>query len=81
MCAGAWSDRLAVQAGASPEPRIVPFRGAYLRLRPERRTVLVLRFYADMAYDDIARATGCSAGTARSRTRRALADLRKELAT
>ena len=37
VCAGAWSDRLAVLAGASPEPRIVPFRGAYLRLRPERR--------------------------------------------
>jgi 2-hydroxyglutarate dehydrogenase len=37
VCAGAWSDRLAVQAGAPAEPRIVPFRGAYLRLRPERR--------------------------------------------
>ena len=35
-CAGAWSDRLAVAAGAPPEPRIVPFRGAYLRLRPDR---------------------------------------------
>jgi L-2-hydroxyglutarate oxidase len=37
FCAGAWSDRLAVLAGASSEPRIVPFRGAYLRLKPERR--------------------------------------------
>jgi 2-hydroxyglutarate dehydrogenase len=37
VCAGAWSDRLAVLAGAPAEPRIVPFRGAYLRLRPERR--------------------------------------------
>ena len=37
FCAGAWSDRLAVMAGGSPDPRIVPFRGAYLRLRPERR--------------------------------------------
>ncbi|HEU4976576.1 MAG TPA: L-2-hydroxyglutarate oxidase [Baekduia sp.] len=36
-CAGAWSDRLAVAAGADPDPRIVPFRGAYLRLRPEAR--------------------------------------------
>jgi (S)-2-hydroxyglutarate dehydrogenase len=36
-CAGGWSDRLAVLAGGSPDPRIVPFRGAYLRLRPERR--------------------------------------------
>jgi (S)-2-hydroxyglutarate dehydrogenase len=37
FCAGAWSDRLAVAAGAEPEPRIVPFRGAYLKLRAERR--------------------------------------------
>jgi len=36
FCAGAWSDRLAVLAGASPDPRIVPFRGAYLRLAPHR---------------------------------------------
>lgn len=40
FCAGGWSDRLAVMAGASPEPRIVPFRGAYLRLRPERRELV-----------------------------------------
>jgi 2-hydroxyglutarate dehydrogenase len=39
-CAGAWSDRLAVAAGAPAEPRIVPFRGAYLRLRPERRELV-----------------------------------------
>jgi (S)-2-hydroxyglutarate dehydrogenase len=39
-CAGAWSDRLAVAAGAPPEPRIVPFRGAYLRLRVERRDLV-----------------------------------------
>ena len=37
VCAGAWADRLAVSAGAPADPRIVPFRGAYLRLRPERR--------------------------------------------
>jgi (S)-2-hydroxyglutarate dehydrogenase len=40
FCAGAWSDRLAVAAGASPDPRIVPFRGAYLRLVPERRDLV-----------------------------------------
>src|SRR5688500_11080889 len=33
-CAGAWSDRLAVAAGAAADPRIVPCRGGYLRLRP-----------------------------------------------
>lgn len=37
FCAGAWSDRLAIACGAGPDPRIVPFRGVYLRLRPERR--------------------------------------------
>jgi (S)-2-hydroxyglutarate dehydrogenase len=36
FCAGAAADRLAVAAGADPDPRIVPFRGAYLYLRPER---------------------------------------------
>ncbi len=40
FCAGAWADRLAVAAGADPDPRIVPFRGAYLRLRPERRELV-----------------------------------------
>lgn len=40
FCAGAWADQLAVSAGASPEPRILPFRGAYLRLRPERRSLV-----------------------------------------
>jgi 2-hydroxyglutarate dehydrogenase len=40
FCVGAWADRLAVAAGADPDPRIVPFRGAYLRLRPERRELV-----------------------------------------
>jgi L-2-hydroxyglutarate oxidase len=40
FCAGARSDRLAVAAGASPDPRIIPFRGAYLHLKPERRELV-----------------------------------------
>ena len=40
FCAGLWADRLAVRAGAPPDPRIVPFRGSYLRLRPERRSLV-----------------------------------------
>ena len=40
FCAGAWADRLAVAAGADPDPRIVPFRGAYLRLVPARRDLV-----------------------------------------
>ena len=45
FCAGAWSDRLAVAAGAPADPRIVPFRGAYLRLRPERRHLVRALIY------------------------------------
>ena len=33
-CAGLWSDRLARSSGEAGDPRIVPFRGGYLRLRP-----------------------------------------------
>lgn len=40
FCAGGWSDRLAVMAGAPEDPRIVPFRGAYLRLRPGKRDLV-----------------------------------------
>jgi (S)-2-hydroxyglutarate dehydrogenase len=40
FCAGAWSDRLAVAAGAEADPRIVPFRGAYLRLKPDRASLV-----------------------------------------
>jgi (S)-2-hydroxyglutarate dehydrogenase len=39
-CAGLWSDMLAARAGADPDPRVVPFRGSYLRLRPERRDLV-----------------------------------------
>lgn len=41
-CAGLQSDRLAVRSGAPAEPRIVPFRGAYFRLRrPELVRALI----------------------------------------
>ncbi|MGD8320595.1 MAG: L-2-hydroxyglutarate oxidase, partial [Gemmatimonadota bacterium] len=35
-CAGLHSDRVAAMAGARPPCRILPFRGEYQRLRPER---------------------------------------------
>jgi (S)-2-hydroxyglutarate dehydrogenase len=40
FCAGLWSDRLGRLAGAGPDPRIVPFRGAYLRLAQHRRELV-----------------------------------------
>jgi (S)-2-hydroxyglutarate dehydrogenase len=36
-CAGAWSDRLAEASGEPADPRIIPFRGGYLRLRESSR--------------------------------------------
>jgi L-2-hydroxyglutarate oxidase len=45
FCAGAWADRMAVAAGADPDPRIVPFRGAYLQLVPERRHLVRTLLY------------------------------------
>ncbi|KAH0620216.1 hypothetical protein JD844_020263 [Phrynosoma platyrhinos] len=35
-CAGLYSDRVSQISGCSPEPRIVPFRGDYLVLKPEK---------------------------------------------
>ena len=39
-CAGLYSDIVARMAGASPGCRIVPFRGEYYHLRPERRDLV-----------------------------------------
>ena len=45
FCAGAAADRLAVKAGASPDPRIVPFKGTYMYLRPERSQLVKSLIY------------------------------------
>lgn len=40
VCAGLHADRLARLSGAEDDPRIVPFRGDYFQLRPERRDLV-----------------------------------------
>ena len=40
LCAGLHSDRIAQLAGDVAEPRIVPFRGEYYRLAPERESLV-----------------------------------------
>jgi L-2-hydroxyglutarate oxidase len=45
FCAGVGSDKLAVAAGASPDPRIVPFRGAYLYLKPDKAPLVRSMIY------------------------------------
>src|SRR5579885_1070477 len=39
-CAGLQSDRLAKMTGGKPDPKIVPFRGDYLILKPEKRSLV-----------------------------------------
>jgi 2-hydroxyglutarate dehydrogenase len=40
FCPGHGANRLAAATGADPDPRIVPFRGAYMYLAPERRDLV-----------------------------------------
>jgi RNA polymerase sigma-70 factor (sigma-E family) len=75
-------------ADAAPEPadhrdevgvtvlRLV-LRQAMLRLGPRQRAVLVARFFEDLNEQDTAELLGCSPGTVRSQTHRALVRLRE----
>jgi (S)-2-hydroxyglutarate dehydrogenase len=45
FCAGLWSDRLAVACGAPADPRIVPFRGGYLKLAPAEAELVRANVY------------------------------------
>lgn len=40
ICAGLHSDRVAALAGDAAEPRIIPFRGEYMRVRPEKAALV-----------------------------------------
>lgn len=65
-----------------PEPNVALRRAmadALARLEPDLRAVVVLRFYADLATDDIARKLGIPTGTVKSRLHRAVAALRRAL--
>ncbi|KAG5857836.1 L-2-hydroxyglutarate dehydrogenase, mitochondrial [Anguilla rostrata] len=44
-CGGLYSDRLSQMSGCSPEPRIVPFRGDYLVLKPEKHYLVKGNIY------------------------------------
>lgn len=44
-CGGLYSDRLSQISGCSREPRIVPFRGDYLVLKPEKHYLVKGNIY------------------------------------
>jgi RNA polymerase sigma factor (sigma-70 family) len=66
-------------AVASGEPELDETVACVRRLTPERRAVVVLRFYEDMSHSQIAAALDCSVATVRTRLHRALVELRKEI--
>ena len=83
-----WRDRQASESRALQrieeppplgEPELDTTWDLLARLQPERRVALVLRFYEDLAYDEIASLVDCSVVTARTRVHRGLRDLRKEM--
>jgi RNA polymerase sigma-70 factor (sigma-E family) len=51
-------------------------RRALLELPPRQRSVLVMRFYADLSVEQTAQLLGCSSGTVKSQTAKALGRLR-----
>jgi hypothetical protein len=59
---------------------LLDLRAALERLAPRRRAVIVLRYYCDQSIEQTARLLGCSEGTVKSQTSRALAQLHDVLA-
>jgi RNA polymerase sigma-70 factor (ECF subfamily) len=64
---------------SEPEPAVEPeeLQHCLAILSPEHREVLMLRFFEEMDYEEIARVTGSTLGTVRSRIHYAKRALRR----
>ncbi|MCU1589593.1 MAG: polymerase sigma-70 factor, sigma-E family [Frankiales bacterium] len=67
-------------AGTEPESACRDVLAALATLPPGQRAVVILRFFDDLSIDQTAAALGCSTGTVKSQTARALPRLRALLA-
>ncbi|HET7014363.1 MAG TPA: SigE family RNA polymerase sigma factor [Streptosporangiaceae bacterium] len=72
---------LATQDPTAGADTRVALRGALLALPPGKRAVLVLRYLEDLPEAQVAEILGCSVGTVRSQTHKAIAQLRSVLPT
>ena len=72
-------DSATATAAADVETGVV-VREALGRLTPRQRATVVLRFYCDLSVEQTAATLGCSTGTVKSQTARALDALRADLA-
>jgi RNA polymerase sigma-70 factor (ECF subfamily) len=61
---------------SSADPETVDLRQALYRLPHDQRLVLILRYYLDLSYEDVAQTLGISTKAAKSRTYRAVERLR-----
>jgi RNA polymerase sigma-70 factor (ECF subfamily) len=75
-------DEATNRAGDDPFRRFIDEQelvGALARLDVDLRTVVVLRFWADLSIDEIARRLGWRSGTVKSRLHRAIARMRETM--
>jgi RNA polymerase sigma-70 factor (sigma-E family) len=83
---GGWARRVTLASPLPDRPGLAPdadgaldVRAALAGLPPRQRATLVVRFYCDLNVEQSARVLGCSPGTVKSQTAKALAALRRAL--
>jgi RNA polymerase sigma-70 factor (sigma-E family) len=81
-----WSRRVSLRgtvsdsvAASADQDVVLDLRAAVAALPPRQRATLVLRYYCDLTVEQAAEVLGCSPGTVKSQTARALAAVRRAL--
>jgi RNA polymerase sigma-70 factor (sigma-E family) len=81
-----WARRVVLDDGVPESARpaydsetALDLRAALASLPPRQRATIVLRYYCDLSVDQTARLLGCSAGTVKSQTAKALDTLRRRV--